>query len=246
MQITGKIDIFQYMDDKAAKKIMTGVTKTYNSISKEFSDSRAFAGKEFDDFKEYLQPGQTILDLGCGNGRLLQFLEKEASTWHQKTFYYTGVDASKNLLAEARKKHPDRVFKTGDMTKIPMKDKSMDILFCIRAFHHLPSKKTRLKSLQEMKRVLKSQGVLILSVWNLWQKKYWWQLFKAFARSIVTFGKFAPNDTFIPWGKEKIIRYYHAFTAKELQKLFQESGWNILELSKTQPPGHDIIIIAKP
>jgi len=246
LQITGKIGNFQYMDDKAAKKIMTGVTKTYNSISREFSDSRAFAGKEFDDFKEYLQPGQTILDLGCGNGRLLQFLEKEAETWHQKTFYYTGVDASKNLLAEAKNKHPDRLFKIGDMTKIPLKDKSVDILFCIRAFHHLPSKKIRGKSLQEMKRVMKSSGVLILTVWNLWQKRYWWQLAKAIARSIVTFGKLSLNDTFIPWGKEKFVRYYHAFTVKELQKLFHESDWNILELSKTQPPGHDIVIIAKP
>jgi len=235
------------MDDKAAKKIMQDVTKTYNDISKEFSDSRAFAGKEFEEFRGYLQPGQTILDLGCGNGRLLQFLEKEAENWHQKTFYYVGIDSSKNLITEARKKHPRHIFQTGDMTKIPAKDKTVDILFCIRAFHHLPTKKMRLEALKEMKRVLKHQGILIVTAWNLWQKKYWTQLAKAFLRSIVTFGRYAPNDTFIPWGKEKKPRYYHAFTRKELQELFQETKYEILELSKTTPEtkSHDFIVIAK-
>lgn len=236
------------MNEKAAKKIMTDVTKTYDGISKEFSDSRAFAGKEFELFDEYLQPGQNILDLGCGNGRLLQYLEKTASNWHQPVFYYTGVDSSKNLLTEAHRKHPHHTFKTGDMTKIPAKDKTVDVLFCIRAFHHLPTKKLRLKAISEIKRVLKPEGVLIMTVWDLWQKKYWKQLAKAIFKSMITFGTYAPNDSFIPWGKAKSPRYYHAFTLKELQKLFQESGWNILELSKTAPEtkSHDFILIAKP
>ncbi len=226
---------------------MTDVAKTYDDISKEFSDSRAFAGKEFEMFSEYLQPGQTILDLGCGNGRLLQFLEKEAANWHQKAFYYVGVDVSKNLLSEAHKKYPHHTFKPGDMTKIPAKDKTIDVLFCIRAFHHLSDKKSRLKALKEIRRVLKPNGVLILTVWNLWQKKYWTQLAKAILRSILSFGTYAPNDTFIPWGKMKKPRYYHAFTLKELQKLFHEAQWNVIELSKADPEkSHDFIVIAKP
>ncbi len=236
------------MDEKKGKKIMADVTKTYNEISREFSDSRAFIGKEFEEFRGYLQPGQTILDLGCGNGRLVDFLEKEAATWNQKTYYYMGVDSSKNLLAEAKRKHPGHTFKPGDMVKMPVKDGTIDVLFCIRAFHHLPTVKLRLKALKEMKRVLKPQGVLILTVWNLWQKKYWPQLVKAFIRSIVTLGTYKPGDTFIPWGKAKKQRYYHAFTMKELREMLVESGWNILELSKTdlQTKAHDFIAIAKP
>ncbi len=236
------------MDEKSAKKIMNGVTATYDEISKEFSESRAFAGKEFEAYKDYLRPGQTIIDLGCGNGRLLQFIEKEASNWHQKTFHYVGLDTSSNLLSEARKKYPGKTFQRGDMTKIPLKDKSADIIFCIRAFHHLPTRNLRQKSLKEIKRVLKPQGILILTVWDLWQKKYFWQLMKALGRSIVSFGKYAPNDTFIPWGKTKKPRYYHAFTLKELHKLFIGSKWNIIEISKTDPTtkAYDYIVIARP
>lgn len=226
---------------------MTDVTKTYDEISKEFSDTRSFAGKEFEPFREYLRPGQNIMDLGCGNGRLLQYLEKEASAWHQKTFSYHGVDTSQNLLAEARKKYPHRTFQVGEMTKIPAKDNSVDVLFCIRAFHHLPNMETRLQALKEIKRVVKPHGIIILTVWNLWQKKYWRQLVKAVVRSIVTLGRYAPNDTFIPWGKGKKPRYYHAFTLSELQRLSVKSGLNILELSKAEKStnSHDFILIAK-
>ena len=226
---------------------MEGVTKIYNSISKEFSDTRVFAGKEFEQFADYLKPGQTILDLGCGNGRLLKFLGQENTKWHQKTFYYIGVDSSKNLLLEAHKQHPHRTFKQGDMTKIPLRDNTVDVLFCVRAFHHLPTKKTRLKALKEMQRVLKPNGIIIVTVWNLWQKKYAWDLAKGILRSIVTLGNYASNDTFIPWGKEKKSRYYHAFTIKELGNISREAKLKTLELSQSDPETktHDIILIAK-
>jgi hypothetical protein len=97
-----------------------------------------------------------------------------------------------------------------------------------------------------MKRVLKPDGTIILTVWDLWQKKYWKALAKAIIRSIVTLGTFKINDTFIPWGKAKKPRYYHAFTMKELKILFEETGWNIIELSGSQPSGHDFIVIANP
>jgi len=226
---------------------MLKVQETFNEISREFSDSRAFPGKEFELFKAYLQPGQTIVDLGCGNGRLLQFLEKEANNWHQPAFYYIGIDNSRNLLEEAKEKYPDRAFKYGDQTKIPLKDKSADILFTIRALHHVPSQKMQLKVLNEMKRVLKNNGILVITVWNLLQRRYWKKLFKAAMRSIITFGTYRWRDVFIPWGRLKKPRYYHAFTRRSLENLVKKAGFQILECYGDHNPqiGHDIILIAK-
>ena len=226
---------------------MAELQKTYNAISKEFSESRAFAGKEFELFRPYLQPGQTIVDLGCGNGRLLQFLEREAQQWHHQAFYYIGIDNSAELLVEARKKYPDRDFKNGDFLKIPLKDDSTDLLFCIRAFHHIPSEKLQLKTLAEMKRSLKGNGILILTVWSLWQKTYWKELLKAFIRSIITLGAYSAKDLYIPWGTDKKRRYYHAFTRKELEKVVKKSGLKILELTAADPKNknYDITLIAQ-
>ena len=54
-----------------------------------------------------------------------------------------------------------------------------------------------------MKRILKDKGILIISVWNLWQKKYWKELLLGFLRSIITLGTYDNNDTFIAWGKKE-------------------------------------------
>ncbi len=51
-------------------------------------------------------PGQKVLDLGCGTGRLLAALEPVEGV---------GVDFSAEMVAEARKLHPDLDFLEGDL-----------------------------------------------------------------------------------------------------------------------------------
>jgi len=49
---------------------------------------------------EYIEPGQKVLDLGCGNGRLLNALK-------DKKIDYIGVDNSEKLLLEAQTLYPE-------------------------------------------------------------------------------------------------------------------------------------------
>lgn len=235
------------MQERKAKKLLTQVKKTYNIIAEEFSQSRQYLSNDFNIFKNYLKPEQKIVDLGCGNGRLITFLEKE-----KIKFNYTGIDNSEVILKEAQKSYPGYHFTLGDQLNIPLPDGHADILFNIRAFHHIPSKKLQLKALQEMKRVLKDDGILVVTVWNLWNKKQSKHLIKAILRSIFTLGQYHYNDTFIPWGKQKEARYYHAFTSKELKKLFHQVGLQIVESHgdkvfsvEKNDKNRDIAIIAK-
>ena len=167
----------------------------------------------------------------------MPFLKSKIKT----KYHYLGIDNNENFLNIAQKKYPEQKFIKGDLLKIPMEDESTNIIFNIRSFHHIPSKLLREKSLHEMKRTLKDNGILIISVWNLWQKKYFKELLLAFLRSIITFGTYEFNDTFISCGK-KDKRYYHAFTRKEFTKLIEKSGFKILE---NQDKYHDFIIIAQ-
>lgn len=224
------------MKEKKAKKVLEHVKITYDNIAEEFSQSRHYAGKEFPPLLPYLKKARAILDLGCGNGRFVRYLEQEKL---QAT--YIGIDNSQQFVRIAQELHPHQKFMRGDQLNIPLQDQSVDLILNMRAFHHIPSKTMRLQALGEMKRVTKKNGIIIISVWNLWQKKYWKQLITALLRSIFTLGTYAYNDTFISW-KNKHTRYYHAFTKKELQKVVEQSELKVIDFLEV---GKDYIIIAQ-
>ena len=224
------------MREKKAKKVLEHVKATYGNIAESFSSTRHYIGREFTTFLPYLQDAKHILDLGCGNGRFMRFLEKE-----KLKATYIGIDNAQSFIDICKKEFPHHTFQEGDQLNIPLSDEKQDLIINIRAFHHLPSKKYRLVALKEMRRVLKSKGILIVTVWNLWQLKYWKQLCLAILRSIISFGSYAYNDTFIPWQQDH-KRYYHAFTKGELRTIVQKGGFSILQEYKV---GKDFIIIAQ-
>ena len=121
------------------------------------------------------------------------------------------------MLRIAKNKNPKARFIYGDILKLPFPAKSFDTIWCIAILHHLPTEKLREKALVEMKRVLKKNGVLMITVWNLLaQEKY--------AKYINP----ANRDGFIPWGQAKTThRYYHAFTPRELADLIKKTGLKI-------------------
>jgi hypothetical protein len=84
-----------------------------------------------------------------------------------------------------------------------------------------------------MHRVLAKDGLLMMTVWNLWQRKYLPQIFSALGKFILTLGDYQPGDLFIPWKnaqkQEQNKRYYHSFFPSELKKLFKQSGFEIIE-----------------
>lgn len=218
------------MKEATARKLLQSVSESYNQIANEFSDTRHYAWDEFKYFKPYLFENAEIVDLGCGNGRLIKFLDQY---YLGQPYRYVGIDNSTNLLQAAHQKFPKNVFLPGDQLNIPLSENQADIIFNIAAFHHIPSKILRLKALAEMKKVLRHNGILIITVWNLWQTKYWWANLTGWLRSIFSLGDYAVNDLYIPWknGQGKVVskRYYHNFIPAELNRLLKKSGFTIME-----------------
>ena len=69
----------------------------YDDIAKEFSATRAYPWKELQVFIPYIKDNFKILDLGCGNGRLVKSLEQA-----DKKLNYLGVDFSTQLIEQAK------------------------------------------------------------------------------------------------------------------------------------------------
>ncbi len=233
------------MKENTAKRLLKKVHDDYLQIADDFSQTRKWLWPEFSFFKKYIKEGDTILDLGCGNGRFYPFVKDI------KNISYTGIDNNEALIAHAQKIYSSTNFLVGDLLHIPFNRKA-DILFSIAALHHIPSLELRNKSIRELNRVLKKNGYAVITVWNLFQKRYRKHVLESLFNFIVRFGKYGWNDTFIPWGDGKVKRYYHAFTPKELKILFQKNGFDIIEMFYTRKgektsflKSHNICLVCK-
>jgi len=212
------------MKEKTANKLLKKVEEDYEQIASEFDQTRKWLWPEFEFFKKYIKKGQKVLDVGCGNGRLFDLFEDVD---------YTGIDNNKMFINIAQKNYTSAKFVRDNLVKFKSPYQA-DLIFSIAAFHHIPSEALRKKSIQNLCNNLKPGGILILTVWNLFQKKYRKHIFKAIVKFLTTFGKYDWNDTFIPWGKSGIKRYYHAFTPRELWSVVENNGFEILEMFYTK------------
>ena len=101
--------------------------------------------------------GADILDIGCKDAYLRRLLKER-----QITKYY-GMDISEAVLNKIEGYDP-KYFKVGDVSKkIPFKDNSFDFIFALEIVEHVESPTEMLK---EIRRVLKKEGELIISVPN--------------------------------------------------------------------------------
>lgn len=213
---------------KHSNTIRKRVISAYDSIAEEFDQTRRAQWPECEEFLKYVKEGAKVLDLGCGNGRMYELLKL-------KTTDYLGIDNSLGLIKRACQNFPEARFEQGDMVKLDLPDRSFDVIFSIASFHHIPSRKLRKRAIGEMHRTLKSNGILILTVWNLFQWKYLVNFVKSIISFAVHFGlKYAWNDLWVNWGNTNVKRYYHAFLPSELVRYFSRKNWRAEEFYFTQ------------
>ena len=212
------------MNTKTAKEILKKVKKDYNQISDSFDETRKYSWKEFELALPYLKKAEKVIDLGCGNGRFYKYIEDK-----KVKCKYFGLDNSEELIKKAKTNFKNAKFKLVDILKISQINESFDFAASIASIHHIPSKELRKKAIIEIGRILEKSGTLFITAWNLFQPKYKKYIWQSRFRHIYSFGKYDWHDTFIPWGKSGIKRYYYAFKKKELRKLLSENGFKILE-----------------
>lgn len=125
-----------------------------------------------------LAAGDRVLDLGCGEGRHVHGL------YLLGDLDIVGVDLNEGSLKKAAdglatlpKPANDETgkvaFQTGDATALDFADNSFDAIICSEVLEHLPDYDAALK---EIRRVLKPDGKLCISVPHAWPERICWQL----------------------------------------------------------------------
>ena len=105
--------------------------------------------------------GKTVLDAACGEGYGSHLMAEYAQR-------VTGLDISEEAVKWAGERYRDRSnlkFVTGDVTSLPFGDKSFDIVISFETIEHI-SEQQQQAFLQEIRRVLKEDGCLLMSTPN--------------------------------------------------------------------------------
>ena len=222
------------MNKNTANLIIEKVASDYDNIADHFSQTRYKDWSEFYDFDKYLQTGISVLDVGCGNGRLLNFLVKYG-------IKYVGIDVSEKLVQIAKKIADEKItssissysFLKAPATELPFANQSFDIVFAVASLYHIPSHKLRNQSVKEIARVLKPGGIFIMTYWNMWEKNRRKLIVNNILYKLIGKSKLDFFDTEKPWknpdGKVIVNRYCHAFRLSEIEKLAKNNNIETLE-----------------
>lgn len=228
------------MKETDVRKLFEETRNSYDQMSGEFSASRVRFWEELEFLKEHTTHDDHVLDIGCGNGRFYPYILPRHAQ-------YTGIDYSEKLIREAKRLHPDANFLVSDGMTIPFPDHSFDIAYSFAVLHHVPSQALRTKFMSEIARVLHPDGILVLTVWNLWRAKYFSRLLKTAFGKILGKNTFDIGDIMLTFGKAKHPRYLHAFTENELRALLKENGFVVqgIDIIARNSKEENIVVIAR-
>lgn len=107
--------------------------------------------------KPYIK-NRRILDIGCWSGQY----EKLAYEFTEKFF---AIDPNPQAISQAKKNLPKVSFQTARANKLPFSNSSFDVVCLLDVLEHIPKSEIA-SSLEEIRRVLKKGGRLILSTPN--------------------------------------------------------------------------------
>lgn len=131
---------------------------TYNELADGYDAS--FEGEYTAQFKALLlnavkiRPDNHVLDIACGNGRLLNMFAQ------QNRIYGYGVDIADQMIVCAKRLNPDMHFSVGNCEKISLPDQTMDVITVCAAYHHFPHVD---RFAQESYRLLKAGGLIYIA-----------------------------------------------------------------------------------
>jgi len=94
------------------------------------------------------------VDIACGPGMLGHFLGEPT----------VGIDINHEMLKVGKTFYKDNKLAVGSMDSIPLKSKYADLVVCSLAYQMTEPKQERAKALQEMSRILKRRGYVIITL----------------------------------------------------------------------------------
>jgi len=126
-----------------------------------------------------IQPGQRVLDIGCGRGEVALHCARHGAFVWSIDYAAVALELAEEALARVEEDARRRItLMQADARTLPFDDDHFDVVFMLDVVEHLtPSELDQ--ALQEVKRVLRPHGVLIVHTMpNLWYYAVGYRLYR--------------------------------------------------------------------
>jgi 2-polyprenyl-3-methyl-5-hydroxy-6-metoxy-1,4-benzoquinol methylase len=207
----------------------------YSQFSEEFSDSRSSDRLNIEPFRSYLANGIRLLDVGCGNGRLAETLERSGYALD-----YLGIEQSVQLIEDAshRCRRLDNVH--AEFLAVNIAEPgwgegvrgvlAFDVIVALAVLHHIPSFERRAAVLQEIRKALKPNGVYVMSNWQFMNSERLRNKIVGWDCVGLEEARLETGDYLLDWKRGGVgYRYVHLLDAPQVRELARASGFLIVE-----------------
>ncbi|PSS09678.1 Alkylated DNA repair protein like [Actinidia chinensis var. chinensis] len=135
------------------------VHRVYDAIAPHFSSTRFAKWPKVATFLNSLPSGSLVLDAGCGNGKYLGL---------NPDCFFIGCDISAPLINICADRGHEVV--VADAVNLPYRSGYGDAAISIAVLHHLSTESRRKKAIDELIRVVKKGGLVLITVWAVEQE----------------------------------------------------------------------------
>jgi tRNA (uracil-5-)-methyltransferase TRM9 len=218
------------MNSATISRLLALNRQFYQTFGREFSDKRQRVQPGVRRILESLRGDEQILDLGCGNGELARELAR-----HGHRGSYLGLDFSLALLEEAQLQ-PDDFSANFRQVDLSAPDWDADLppghfslITCFAVLHHIPGEELRMTILQKTRRLLATDGRIVLSNWQFLNSQRLRGRIQPWSEIGLSKAEVDDNDYLLDWRHGGHgLRYVHHFSEDELTCLALASSFKVL------------------
>ena len=254
------------MDRETIEKLLALNRAFYAAFAHSFAASRPVSDPALTCILPYIPARASVLDVGCGNGRLAALLDQE-----RPGTTYLGVDAVPELveLARAQAAHLTAIaaeFRVADVARPGWGERlgggrggkegkegkegregkeGFDCAVALAVLHHIPGFDLRVRVLREIASLLKPGGRLILSTWQFLDSPRMRRKIVDWAEADLAEEALEPGDYLLEWKRGgRGLRYCHLVDEAEAERLAAASGFRVRQAFRAGGREGDLSLIA--
>lgn len=209
--------------DEATRQRLNAINRAfYATTAQDFDQTRGRAWRGWQRLPQFLRTPLSVLDVGCGNGRLGVFLAEALNG----SIVYHGLDNNAALLqAAAHALAPlDKLQATltqHDIIDKPLPATQADCVALFGVLHHIPGAAARRAFMHELAQRVRPGGILCFAAWCFYELPRFQERIVPWEEGLSV----ERHDYLLDWRRgERALRYCHYVDEAEHEALVAATG----------------------